>query len=180
MTQRTWQGLVFIGTSVDGQVARKDGSLEWLTERGAFAGDAGYSEFMERVDAILVGRVTYEIASSFGSWPYADMNVVVLSGTMSPDSDERVRVAPDLVAASDVLDEIGATGVYVDGARTIQSCLGAGLINELTISQVAVLIGDGISLFGPLPADIALEHIQTTVLGGGMVQSRYRVSSALQ
>ena len=96
---------------------------------------------------------------------------------MTPESDPRVHVVPTLGSACDFLDELGANGVYVDGAETIQGCLFEGLIDELTISRVPVLIGDGISLFGPLAADVSLEHEYTTVLAGRMVQTRYRVES---
>lgn len=147
----------------------------WQDEIACGCGDAGYSHFIGRVDTILMGRATYDVAAAFPSWPYPDKNVVVLSSTMDPGTDERVRVAPSLIGACALLTEIGATGVYIDGARTIQSCLAADLIDELTISQVPVLIGTCVPLFGSLSADIPLEHIRTSLLGGGMVQTTYRV-----
>ena len=174
-TPRNWNGRVFIGTSVDGQVARADGTLAWLTELGEAAGDAGYSEFISHIDAMLMGRATYDVISAFPEWPYGDLPVIVLSTTMQADSDDRVRVAASLDEATALLAELGATGVYLDGARTIQACLNAGYVDELTISQVPVLIGAGIRLFGDLDADIRLEHLATTVLEGGMVQTKYRV-----
>ncbi|NPD04152.1 dihydrofolate reductase [Nocardioides sp. zg-1308] len=172
---KTWEGLVFIGTSVDGQVARADGSLDWLVTRGEAAGDAGYAAFMERVDVILMGRATYEVARGFDPWPYAETPVVVLSTTLAAGQDDRVRVVRSLDEASDLFDGMRAGGVYVDGASTVRSCLAAGLVDELTISQVPVLIGAGIPLFGSLPHDIDLSVERSAVLGGGMVQTTYRV-----
>ncbi len=172
---RTWTGLVYIGTSVDGMIARPDGTLDWLTSRGEAAGDAGYSDFSARVDAMLLGRGTYETVLSFGEWPYENRKTLVLSSTLATDVDDRVTVVRDLAEAQRVLVDIGANVVYIDGGKTIQACLAAGLVDELTISQVPVLIGDGVRLFGALPHDIDLEHIRTTVLGGGMVQTHYAV-----
>lgn len=177
-TTRSWRGFVFIGTSVDGQIARTDGTFDWLIERGEAAGDAGYSEFVSHVDMMLMGRATYDVVSKLPEWPYGDLPVVVLSTTMAADADDRVRVAASLDDAAALLTELGATGVYLDGARTIQACLDAGFVDEMTISQVPVLIGSGIRLFGDLAADISLEHLTTTVLEGGMVQTKYRVLHA--
>lgn len=175
MTNRTWKGLVFIGMSVDGQVARSDGSLDWLVTRGQTAGDAGYTAFMERVDVVLMGRATYEVARGFEPWPYAETPVVVLSTTLDDGQDERVRVVSSLEQAADLFARMQARGVYVDGATTIQSCLAAGLVDELTISQVPVLIGAGIPLFRTVPYDVDLALERSVVLGGGMVQTTFRV-----
>ncbi|WP_020693493.1 dihydrofolate reductase family protein [Aeromicrobium massiliense] len=174
---RTWEGLVFIGTSVDGHVARPDGTLDWLVSRGEAAGDAGYTEHMERVDAILMGRSTYEVARGFEPWPYADTQVVVLSTTLPADGDDRVEIVRSLDEATALFDRQGTRGVYIDGATTVSTCLAAGLVDEMTISQVAVIIGDGIPLFRAVPHDVDLEHLRTRVLGGGMVQTTYRVKN---
>lgn len=175
MTDRTWEGLVFIGTSVDGQVARSDGSLDWLVSRGETAGDAGYARFMERVDVILMGRATYEVVRGFEPWPYEGTAVVVLSTTLPEDQDSRVRIVRHLDEVTEHFNRTAARGVYIDGASTIQSCLAAGLVDELTISQVSVLIGAGIPLFRTVPQDIDLTLDRSVVLDGGMVQTTYRV-----
>jgi dihydrofolate reductase len=175
MSRRTWTGLVYIGTSVDGMIARADGSLDWLTSRGEAAGDAGYGEFSAQIDTMLIGRSTYDVVLSFGGWPYDGKRVLVLTTTLERDVDERIMIVRDLDEATTVLGDIGARNVYIDGGRTIQTCLEAGLVDELTISAVPVLLGDGVRLFGPLSAEIDLTHISTVVLGGGMVQTRYAV-----
>src|SRR5690606_21680203 len=100
----------------------------------------------------------YEVVLSFGAWPYEGKRVLVLSTTLDADADERVTVVRDLGEARRLLADSGAKGVYIDGGRVIQSCLAAGLVDELTISQVPVLIGDGTRLFGSLPHDIDLRH----------------------
>jgi dihydrofolate reductase len=171
----TFSGCVFLGLSVDGFIARPDGDLSWLTSRGEVAGDAGFTTFVESVDALVMGRGTYEVIAGEADWPYLGRPVHVFSSTMGADADARIIVHAsfgDLVSA---LDAANYRRVYVDGGRTVRTFLAAGLIDELTLSRVPVLIGEGPSLFGPLPADIDLEHLRTKVLGGGMVQTTYRV-----
>lgn len=168
-----FEGCVFLGLSVDNFIARPDGDLSWLVSRGDAAGDAGFTPFMESVDALLMGRGTYEAIADQDDWPYLGRPVHVLSSTLPDHVDRRVTVHADLNTAMDALT--GYRRVYVDGGRTVRTLLEAGLITEMTLSRVPVLIGQGASLFGPLPADIALEHVRTSVLGGGMVQTTYRV-----
>lgn len=170
------EALVFLGLSVDGFIARPDGDLDWLTSRGEAAGDAGFTPFVRSVDALLMGRGTYDAIAGMGDWPYLGRPVHVLSRTLQDGADARVtavhRSLDDAVAA---LVAAGHRRVYVDGGRTVRAFLAAGLVTELTLSRVPVLIGAGPSLFGPLPGDVDLEHVRTEVLGGGMVQTTYRV-----
>ncbi len=177
-TTPAWDGCVFLGLSVDGFIARPDGDLAWLVGRGEAAGDAGYTPFMESVDALLLGRVSYEAIAGEPEWPYLGRPVHVLSGTLPAGKDPRVTVHASVPAAVAALDAAGYRRVYVDGGRTVRTLLAAGLVSELTLSRVPVLIGEGVSPFGPLPEDVALVHVRTEVLGGGMVQTTYEVAGA--
>ena len=174
-SQQSLRGVVFLGLSVDGRIARPDGDLEWLTSRGAAAGDAGFSAFLESVDAVVMGRRTYQAIASDEHWPYLDRPVHVISTTLEVDGDPRVTVHRSAEAAIDGLQLGCHRRVYVDGGETIRWFLASELIDELTLSHVPVLIGDGPSLFGPLSGDVHLEHVRTVVLDGGMVQTTYRV-----
>ena len=171
---RTWRGKVFIGTSIDGFIAREDGDIDWLVSRGELAGDTGYDEFMTGIDAHVVGRATYDLTGSFPEWPFGDHPVLVLSRTLETD-DERVTVVRSVADASRELDRQGATGVYIDGGQTIQAFTRAGMVDEMIISRVPVLIGSGKPLFGAIPADIDLELVSQRSLPGGMVQTFYQV-----
>ncbi len=175
MSDRTWTGHVFVGMSVDGFIARPGGQLEWLTSRGEAAGDAGFTSFTARMDHVVMGRVTYETVVGFDTWPYEGMTVVVLSATLDGAQDPRIRVVPSVDEARRALDDARARHVYVDGGRVIRSFLAVGLVDELVLTSVPVLIGRGISPFGPLPHDVDLTHEDTCTLPGGLVQSRYRV-----
>ena len=171
----TFDGYVFLGLSVDGFIARLDGDLDWLVSRGEAAGDIGFTDFLATVDALLMGRGTYEAIVDFPEWPYGKTPVHLLSSTFAGE-DRRLagvhRTLDDSIAA---LTAAGHRRVYVDGGATVRAFLARGLIRELTLSSVPVLIGSGFTLFGSLPHDVELEHLGTRVIGGSMVQTHYRV-----
>ena len=177
-------GSVFLGMSVDGFIARLDGDLSWLTgdaEVGGApddgeGGDFGFAAFVAGIDALVMGRGTYDVIAPVDQWPYQGKPVHVLSTTLDVDADPRVAaVHRSFDEAVSALSEAGYRRVYVDGGRTVHAFLRAGLIEDLTLSRVPVLIGTGHTPFGELAADIALEHVRTQTFGGGMVQSTYRV-----
>lgn len=178
---------VYIATSLDGFIAREDGGLDWLPgaqEGDGAAGDGGdedhgFREFMDSVDVLVMGRNTYETVLGFGEWPYGSKRVVVLSSgpvEIPPDRVRNVewRSSPPAELFNE-LSESGVDHIYVDGGKTIQGFLEAGLIEELIITTIPVLIGSGIPLFGPLTKDKHLAHIETQSFDNGMVQSKYRV-----
>lgn len=171
----SFHAAVFIAVSLDGYIARPDGSIDWLTERGEHAGDTGYDEFMASIDTVVVGRNTYEMALGFGAWPYDGKQVEVLSTSLDPDADERIIVHRTLEALVETLNDRGARRVYTDGGRVIQTFLRAGLLDELTITTAPVILGTGIPLFGPLTADIPLTHNATRTLKAGFTQSDYTI-----
>lgn len=168
---------VFIGTSLDGFIARPNGDLDFLPPGGGEP--HGYDEFMASVDALVIGRKTFEKVLSFEAWPYANKRVVVLS---SRPLDLSVVVGGVVEQMSgpphEIVSQLAARGIehlYVDGGITIQEFLRAGLIQRLIITRVPVLIGDGIALFGSLSRDIRLSHVVTRAYPSGLVQTEYRV-----
>ena len=169
---------VFVGTSVDGFIARSDGALDFLEAGGGEP--HGYDEFIATVDALVVGRKTYEMVLGFGSWAYGEKPVFVLSSRPIPPAPRGAVVEQLAGAPADIVAQLAARGIrhiYVDGGVTIQRFLGAGLIHRLIITRVPVLIGTGIPLFGALPRDIALTHVATRQYAGGLVQSEYVVAA---
>jgi dihydrofolate reductase len=166
---------VFLGMSVDGFIARPDGDLGWLTTRGEQMGDAGFTPFVAGVDAVLMGRATYDVIRPVRDWPYQGRPVHVVSTTLAPGADDRVEVHASFDAAVGALARAGHRRVYVDGGRTVRTALAAGLVTRMTLTQVPVLIGEGTTLFGPVGGDVPLEHVSTEVMGGGSVQTTYRV-----
>jgi dihydrofolate reductase len=167
---------VFIATSLDGFIARQDGGLDWLP---ADCEPHGYDEFIATVDAIVIGRKTYETVLAFDAWPYSKP-VVVLSTKMAELKTPEGAVCELMAGAPrDIVTQLAQRGLqhlYVDGGVTIQGFLQAGLIQRLTITRIPVLLGSGIPLFGPLSRDIRLEHVATRWYPSGMVQSEYVVA----
>ena len=167
---------VFVGTSLDGFIARADGSLDFLPPGGGEP--HGYSEFIASVDALVIGRKTYETVLAFDTWPYGQKPVFVLSTRpLAPAPEgavvEHLSGPPAAIAAQ--LEARGIRHIYVDGGITVQGFLRAGLIQRLIVTRVPVLIGTGIPLFGPTTRDIILKHIATRQYASGLVQSEYEV-----
>jgi dihydrofolate reductase len=168
---------VFVGTSVDGFIARPNGHLDFLPTGGGEP--HGYNEFIATVDAIVIGRKTFETVLAMEDWPYGGKRVVVLSSRPVDLSGARGVVEQMAGAPAEIVSQLAASGahhLYVDGGITIQGFLRAGLIQRLVITRVPVLIGDGVPLFGTLPSDIRLRHMATRHYTSGLVQSEYQVA----
>jgi dihydrofolate reductase len=170
---------VFIGTSVDGFIARPNGDLDFLPEGGGEP--HGYIEFMAGIDALVIGRKTFETVLAFPEWPYGDKRVVVLSSTPLDFSAVRGGNVEQMSGSpAEIVSQLAATGapnLYIDGGITVQRFLRSGLIQRLIITRVPVLIGQGIPLFGSLPHDVRLQHVATRHYPSGLVQSEYLIAS---
>ena len=142
----------------------------------------GYTEFMASVDALVIGRKTFEKVLTFETWPYGDKRVVVLSSRPVDVSAALGGVVEQMGGApAEIVSRLAATGahhLYVDGGITLQGFLRAGLIQRLIITRVPVLIGEGIPLFGALPRDVRLRHVATRHYPSGLVQSEYLIDVA--
>lgn len=171
------QASVFIGATLDGFIARPNGDLDFLPADGGEP--HGYAEFFASVDALVIGRKTFETVLSFPEWPYADKPVIVLSSRPLDFSGVRQgrieQMAGDPVEIVSRLAGRGFHQLYIDGGATIQEFLRAGLIHRLTVTRVPVLIGQGVPLFGPLVRDVKLQHIETKQYRSGLVKSEYLV-----
>ena len=169
---------VFVGASVDGFIARPNHDLDFLPPGGGEP--HGYDEFMATVDALVIGRNTFEIVLTFDAWPYGEKPVFVLSTRPLAPVPSGARVERMSGAPAEIVSQLAARGmrhIYVDGGITIQRFLQAGLIQHLIITRVPVLIGTGIPLFGALQRDIALRHVGTRQYASGLVQSEYVVAA---
>ena len=169
---------VFVGTSLDGFIARANGELDFLPAGGGEP--HGYDEFMATVDALVIGRKTFETILKFGSWPYGEKPVFVLSTRALAPAPAGAAVERMSGAPADIVAQLTARGIrhiYVDGGITIQRFLQAGLIHRLIITRVPVLIGGGIPLFGAVERDIPLKHVGTREYASGLVQSEYVVAA---
>lgn len=177
---------VFIATSLDGFISRKDGAIDWLERANRVVPkgeDCGYKEFFDSVDALVMGRNTFELACRFPSWPHEEKRVVVTSrGAVAIPDALRATVSATTDPPRAVVERLGADGakrLYVDGGVTIQRFLADDLVDDLTITRVPVLLGEGLPLFGALfgARDVELDHVSTKSWDFGFVQSVYRVTT---
>lgn len=172
---------VYIATSVDGFIARSNGGIDWLPSGGAVEGseDYGYQDFINSVDAIVMGRNTYELALSFDLWLYGEKPVLVLSHRKIDIPDDIARTVESMGASPrEIVSRLSMRGynhLYIDGGKTIQGFLRDGLIQQFIITKVPILLGTGIPLFSSLPHDVRLHHLETRQFENGLVQSKYEV-----
>ena len=174
---------VFVAISLDGFIARSDGSIDWLQALNKSVPadeDCGYAAFMSDVDVLVMGRRTFEQVLGFDDWPYGATPVVVMSsGGVSIPAGIADRVSATRESPRALAERLGAgraKHLYIDGGLTVQSFLAEGLIDDFTITVVPILLGEGKPLFGKLPGDVRLEHVKTHAYAFGYVQHVYRVT----
>ncbi len=181
---------VFIATSVDGYIATKDGGVEWLEKAGkpdadmGEQSDMGFKSYMASIDCMIMGRKCMEKISSFNltpeQWPYGDTRIFVLSNTLKEAPDNlkgKVEMySGEISALISRLESEGFQHAYIDGGTTITSFLNIGLINEMTITQAPILLGDGISLIGKTNKHIKLEDSQAEAYPNNFIQIKYKVN----
>ncbi len=171
---------VFIAASLDGFIAREDGSIDWLLSiDNPECDDFGYDEFIKDVDVIVMGRNTFEIVKSFDKWQYGKIKVIVITSSnyLLPEGfNQNVEITNDkphnLIKR---LESEGYKHAYIDGGKTIQSFLIEGLIDEITITTIPIILGNGIPLLGSIGKQINLGHIKANVYTNGLVQNKYRI-----
>jgi dihydrofolate reductase len=164
----------FVAASLDGFIARPDGSLDWLRAVEAPGEDYGFASFFAEVDALLLGRATWEVVLGFDPWPYAGKRVAVLAHAPRQARHGETFHAGEPARVLDALHAEGFRHVYADGGSVISQLLAAGRLEALTVSVIPVVLGDGLRLFqAPLPERrLVLES--ATPFPSGLVQLRYR------
>lgn len=173
-------GHVYIATSLDGFVARRNHALDWLMKQGTAGEDHGYEAFLDTVDGIVMGKGSFMNVLRLGPWPYRKP-VVVMSQSLTQDDlpphlEGKVRLdRSGPLAVMEQLAEAGWSRAYVDGGALVQSFLKDGLIHDIVLTIVPILIGDGISLFGDLGRDLDLELLGAQSYDSGLLQTRYRI-----
>ena len=169
--------------SLDGFLARRDDTFDFL-----LTGEQvphGFEEFLASVDVVVMGRRTFEVVLKLGYLAtYGKKPMMVLSSRPMDFSSVKGGVLEQISGEpTEIVKQLESRGfkhAYRDGGITIQRFLAAGLINRLVVTRVPVLIGEGISLFGPVPRDINLHHVATSAYKDGLVQSEYEVGSDIR
>mgnify|MGYP001794682609 CR=1 FL=1 len=173
------KNIVFIAQSLDGYIAGKNGELDWLHAISNPDNiDMGYNPLMAEIDAIVMGRTTFETVLGFGiEWPYTKHVFVLSSALQSIPKNLAGKVSLASGSPQEVLAQIHAQDyhkLYIDGGTTIQHFLREDLIDELRITTIPILLGGGFSLFGDLPKPLEWEYVESQVFLGQIVQQCYR------
>jgi dihydrofolate reductase len=168
---------VYIATSLDGYIADRDGKLDWLEDiPNPDQSDFGYEDFMKGIDAVLMGRITFEKALTFNHWPYEKPVFVVSTRLKKVPTEVEGKVTlldGDLEQLAADMEARGFHHLYIDGGKTIQSFLKNDLIDVMIITTVPVLLGGGTRLFGDLIRPLKFRHQKTMVYNDFLVKSIY-------
>ena len=172
------RNLIYIAQSLDGYIADKNGGIDWLSDiPNPENNDFGFADFIENIDAIVMGRNTFQKVLTFGDWPYTKPVYVISSSLKKiPDelSDNVTILNSNPSELVKRLNQEGHKNLYIDGGLLIQSFLSEDLIDELIITTIPILLGGGIPLFGDLNNSMKFSHVKTEVLLNSLVKSYYK------
>lgn len=171
---------VYIAMSIDGYIARKDGGLDWLEYGHTGDEDYGFKKFISGIDTLVLGRNTYEVVCSFKEWPYKGKRVIVLSHKLNEVRKEAELFGGQLTDLASQLHSEGIKHVWVDGGITVSKFLEAGLVDDITISVIAVVLGSGIPLFSAMDKEHKCRLLSTQSYPSGLVQLKYEVVNSLK
>ena len=168
---------VYIAASLDGFIATSDGGLDWLEEiPNPDKNDYGYGDFMKNIDAIVMGRKTFEKVLTFGQWVY-EKPVFILSNRLTNLPEEILGkaeiVSGDIKEIIAQLNQKGYQNLYIDGGRVIQSFLQEDIVDEMIITRIPILLGKGIPLFDKLEQHLQFRHEKTEIYNNTLVKSHY-------
>lgn len=168
----------YIATSIDGYIARKDGSLDWLDRVGGFEDDYGFHALLDSVDAVILGRKTYEIASSVAEaeWPYKGKRVVVLSSSLQSVKKEAELFSGNVTQLVSQLHAEGIKHIWIDGGVTICQFLDAEMVDHITLSVIPILLGTGVPLFNSAGKELSCHLVSSQSYPSGLVQLRYNIT----
>lgn len=162
--------IVYIATSLDGYIAREDGSIDWLPE----SAESGYDAFYKSVDTVIMGKTTYDQVLTFGEYPYKDKKSFVFTRTNQNNDDNAEFISDVEKFVKDSFPGAGDNIWLVGGTKIITSFLKQGAVDEMIITVIPVLLGKGISLFQNPEDEIKLELVKTEKFGQ-LVDLHYKV-----
>lgn len=166
---------IYIASSIDGYIARKDGNLDWLHYGHTGDEDYGFKEFTRTIDAVVMGRNTYEVVAGFDEWAYKDKRVVVLSNTLVKVKKEAELFSGQLTELLAKLHAENIKHIWIDGGITISKFLESGLVDDITVSIIAMVLGSGIPLFSAMNQEHKCHLVSTQSYPSGLVQLKYEV-----
>lgn len=170
---------LFIATSLDGYIARPDGAIDWLNEiPNPDNSDFGYRDFHAEIDTVILGRSTYEEILGFDvDWPYPDCKtyVVTSQGNFHTPTPNTVLLTSITAEIIDQISHESSKNIWlVGGGKLIKSFLNLGAVDELIITIVSRIIGDGIPLFPSPLKDSSWKLTASKVINEAAVILTYR------
>jgi dihydrofolate reductase len=169
---------VFIAASLDGYIAKENGEMDWLEKFNNLSEDYGFHQFFASIDAIIVGRKTFEPATKGALWPFPGKRVVVLSNTVESVAGPKTEVFKgELTSLLAKLHDEQVKHVWVDGGITIAQFLREQLVDMMTVTFVPVLLGGGVPLFLPTGQEFPCHLLTTKAYQSGMVQMSYQIGN---
>lgn len=166
---------IYIATSIDGYIARKDGSLDWLDRVGGFDDDYGFRKLVDSIDALIIGRKTYEVATTVPA-PYPGKRVVVLSNSLHSVRNDMELYRGDLTQLVSNLHADGIKHIWIDGGVTISQFLDLQMVDSMTLSLIPIVLGAGIPLFNSISKEHECRLISSQSYPSGLVQLIYDMS----
>jgi len=182
--------IAYLATSVDGFIAGPEDDLDWLsaprtsgrpvaadTWAAREAGGLGFEDFLASVGCLLMGRRTYDVVEGFdGPWPYGDLPVHVATTRALTEAGATVTAVEGEIAqlVADALEAASGKDVYVDGGRMVRATLAAGLLDELVVTMLPVVLGEGVRLFDATVAPTDFTVLDVAKYGDGFVQVHFR------
>ena len=162
---------VFIAVSLDGYIARPDGSIDWLAP--FHDEEHGYADFFAGIDALVIGRGTYDTVLSFPEWPYGKKRVIVCTTRPLPAAHGEEMWSGPPRELAERLDREGVRRVYLDGGALVRGFLREGLVDEWAINVIPLFLGAGRPLFASGLPEIPLRLLEAKSFPSGVVQLRY-------
>jgi dihydrofolate reductase len=166
---------IYIATSIDGFIAREDGSLDWLESVGDPHEDYGFKRFIDSIDGVILGRKTYEVAAPVQEWPYTGKRLIILSNTLKTVREGAELYSGSLPQLISKLHDEGVKHIWIDGGETIAQFLQLKLVNEMTLSIIPIILGRGIALFKNLKEELPCQLLSTNSFPSGLVQVTYSI-----
>lgn len=163
--------ILFIASSLDCFIARKNGDVSWLF----MDSDYGYKKFYNSIDTVLMGRKTYETAKKFEKVPYKEKKCFVFSRMQMKNNGNVDFVKNPVQFTKSILKQKGKNIWLGGGAEIISLFLNNKLIDEIVISMHPIILGNGIHLFKCIKKDVKLNLISKKIYKNGLVQLKYKV-----
>ncbi len=163
--------ILFIASSLDGYIAKNDGNIDWLPVNCS----SGYDEFYKSVDTVIMGKKTYDQVLTFGAYPYKDKKSYVLTRHGTQSNDEHIQFVNNVEKlVKNLLTGTGSNIWLIGGAEIITTFMNSGFIDEIIISIIPAVLGDGIPLFTNIQKETQLQLLNT-IKYDALIELHYKV-----